>query len=696
LGATWDGAGVRFALVSERATAVELQLFGDGHAAATASPIALTRGAGDVWSAHVAGVGPGQRYGYRVDGPWDPAAGDRFDRRKLLLDPYARAIAGALRWHVSQLDVESAASGEAGWASDGDSAGHVAPCVVVDPSFAWGDDRPPATPWEHTVVYECHVKGMSALHPGVPRHLRGTYLGLSSDPVVEHLLALGVTAVELLPVHHAFSERRLVEFGLTNYWGYNTLGFFAPDARYATGNGGEQVWEFKAMVRALHAAGVEVILDVVFNHTGEGDRLGPTLSFRGIDNQLYYRLDPADRRRYIDDSGCGNGLAVGHPHVQRMVLDSLRYWVTEMHVDGFRFDLATALGRRDGAVDLGGGLFAVIGADPVLSRAKLIAEPWDLSGEPHRLGEFPPDWSEWNDRFRDTARRFWRGQGGQVAEIASRLAGSRDVFRDDRHRPRSSINFVTAHDGFTLADLVRYSRKYNEANGEDNRDGSDSCHSDNWGVEGETSDPAIRQVRRRVKRSLMATLAFSLGTPMIAHGDEMMRTQLGNNNAYCQDNDIGWVSWHLDADARDHLDFVRRLFAVRRAHPGLRRSAYLTGRAGPDGVKDVAWLRADGVEMTVPDWHDAGLRTLGMLLRDDDTAAPLADTALGVPPSLLLLLLNGGDVDVEFQLPASESFMTEWQEIVHSAGLPSRRGLSSVEVPAHSIVLLAGQNRGVA
>jgi len=691
LGATWDGAGVRFALVSERATAVELQLFGDRDGGAASSRVALARGAGDVWSAYVDGVGPGQRYGYRVDGPWNPLAGDRFDRRKLLLDPYARAIDGPLRWHSSQPDRAGSAGVGAGPAGGGDSAGHVPRCVVIDPAFAWGDDRPPATPWESTVIYECHVKGMTALHPDLAPHVRGTYLGLAADPIVEHLLALGVTAVELLPVQHSFTERHLVELGLTNYWGYNTLGYFAPDSRYATAADGQQVAEFKAMVRALHAAGLEVILDVVFNHTGEGDRLGPTLSFRGIDNQLYYRLDPADRRRYLDDSGCGNGLAVTHPHVLRMVLDSLRYWVGEMHVDGFRFDLAPALGRCDGAVDLRGGLFAAIGADPILSRAKLIAEPWDLGVEPHRLGGFPPDWSEWNDRFRDTTRRFWRGYGGQVAELASRLAGSRDLFGDGRHRPRSSVNFVTAHDGFTLVDLVRYSRKYNEANGEDNRDGSDSCHSENWGVEGETADPAIREVRRRVARGLMATLAFSLGTPMISHGDEMMRTQRGNNNAYCQDNEIAWMSWDLDADARDHLDFVRRLFALRRSHPGLRRRDYLTGEAvGPDGVKDVAWLRPDGKEMTIADWHDTEPRTLGMLLRDDGDAAP---PPTGGARQLLLLLFNSGAFDVEFCLPAIDS-VDAWREIVHSSALPSRRSPGIVAVPAHGFVLLSAWMRG--
>lgn len=695
LGAEWDGAGVRFALFSERATAVELELIA-GPGSPVEKRLHMQLGEAGIWSARVDGIGPGQLYAYRVDGKWNPEAGDRFDRNKLLIDPYARAIAGPLHWHASLLDPESVAlqdgGGTTGPAVVRDSAACVPPCVVIDPSFDWGDDRPPATPWADTVIYECHVKGMTALHPEVKASRRGTYLGLVAEPVIDHLRRLGVTAVELLPVHHAFTERRLLEHGLTNYWGYNTIGFFAPDPRFASAATGEQVVEFKQMVRAFHAAGIEVILDVVFNHTGEGDRTGPTLCFRGIDNRTYYALDPIDRRRYLDYSGCGNSLDVTHPQVLRLVADSLRYWVSEMHVDGFRFDLTPALGRHGDHVDTRGGLFAVIHQDPVLSRVKLIAEPWDLGTGGHRLGAFPPTWSEWNDRYRDTTRRFWRGDADQVAEFASRLAGSRDVFSSDLHRPRSSINFVTCHDGFTLADLVRYSHKHNEANREGNRDGCDNCHIGNWGIEGESSDPVVKGLRTRVTRSLLATLGFSLGTPMLSHGDEMSRTQRGNNNVYCQDNELSWLPWRDDPDAREQLEFTRRVFELRRQHPALRRTAFLTGEVGVGKLlKDVTWLRPDGAEMEWDDWRDGDRRAIAALLRDEAGGGAGADSAGSVP--LLLLLANGAATTTAFVRPSVVAIDGDWRELLSSAPGEWRATSRQFELPAHALVLLAGRTR---
>lgn len=700
LGAIWDGSGVRFALYSEHATAVDLELIAGGIGSPAERRIRLERDETGVWSTRIAGIGPGQLYAYRVHGRWNPEAGDRFDAHKLLVDPYARAIAGPLHWNPLLLDRESASLQgdiDAASAQTGrDSAACVPPCLVVDPSFDWGDDRPPATAWADTVLYECHVKGMTAQHPQVRPSLRGTYLGLCSPPVVEHLRRLGVTAVELLPIHHSFTERRLLEHGLTNYWGYNTIGYFAPDPRFATGAMGQQVREFKEMVRTLHAAGIEVILDVVFNHTGEGDRMGPTVCFRGIDNRTYYSLDPHDRRRYLDYSGCGNCLDLQHPQVLRLVADSLRYWVAEMHVDGFRFDLAPALVRRGGALDVRGGIIGVIHQDPLLSRVKLIAEPWDLGIDGHRLGGFPPHWSEWNDRYRDTTRRFWRGDAGQMAEFASRVAGSRDVFASELHRPRSSINFVSCHDGFTLADLVRYSRKHNEANLEGNRDGCDDCHIGDFGVEGESSDPAVRAIRSRVTRSLIATLGFSLGTPMLSHGDEMLRSQRGNNNVYCQDNESSWVPWNWDTDGREQVAFTQRVFELRRRHAALRRTFFLTGEPGPGGsIKDVTWLRPDGEELEWDDWQDDERRALAVLLRDDDAGAFGATPSTG-PIPLLLLLCNGAAVATLFRRPAMVAVDGEWSELLTSAPgdwHTTRRGF---ELPPHALVLLAGRARAAA
>ncbi len=560
LGAVWDGSGVDFAVFSAHATAVELCLFDRLESAVESRRIALQRDAGGVWRVRVPDLGPGQLYGYRADGPWEPQCGHRFNPAKLLVDPYARAITGEPCPSTSLFGFDPrAASPELSFNSE-DSTEAMPKCVVVDPAFDWGDDRPPARSWEETVVYECHVRGMTKLHPEVAPELRGTYLGLVEPPVLDHLLRLGVTAVELLPVHQIAREVRLWEAGHANYWGYSTLGYFAPHADYAGGFLGQQVIEFKTMVRELHRAGLEVYLDVVYNHTAEGDHLGPTLSLRGLDNASYYRLKGSNRRRYADVTGCGNTLDVGRPAVRRLILDSLRYWVREMRVDGFRFDLAPALGRDDGAFDRGAWLFAAIAEDPDLARVKCIAEPWDLGPGGYRLGQFPPSWGEWNDRFRDAARGFWRGDFATAGELAERLAGSRDLF--GRDGARRSVNYVACHDGFTLADTVAYEGKNNHANNEGNHDGHHHNLSCNWGCEGPTDDPAVLAIRRRVKRSLLATLACSVGVPMLSHGDELGRSQGGNNNPYCQDNETCWVDWA--AADRELLELTRRVMEVHR------------------------------------------------------------------------------------------------------------------------------------
>jgi isoamylase len=613
LGASWDGTGTTFAVYSEHAEQIDLCLLHDDGGT---ERIPLPEVTHHVWHARVAGVGPGQRYGFRADGPWDPGRGLRFNPAKLLTDPYARALDG-------DLVLDPAVFGHR--ADDGsrpdlrDSAPHVPHSVVVDPAHDWHGDRPPRVPWADTVIYEAHVRGLTMRHPDVPQELRGTYAGLAHPAVVEHLQSLGVTTVELLPVHHFVSEPALLRRGLTNYWGYNTLGFFAPHARYsASGSRGQQVGEFREMVRALHSAGLEVVLDVVFNHTAEGDAVGPTLSWRGLDNPTYYRLRDSDPGDYVDDTGCGNTLNARHPAALQLVLDSLRYWVREMHVDGFRFDLAVSLARTDRGFDRWAPFFHLVGQDPALAGVKLIAEPWDVGPGGYQAGHFPPRWTEWNPRYRDTVRDVWRGERRGVAELASRLAGSGDVFDDGARRPWASVNFVTAHDGFTLRDLVSYEHKHNEANGEGNRDGTDDNRSASYGPEGETDDPAVRAVRRRQQRNLLATLLLSVGVPMLLAGDELDRTQQGNNNAYCQDGPLSWLDWQLDGDGSALLEWTRALLRVRRDHPVLRRRSFLLGREAHSlGAADVAWFTAGGTEMTEPDWHEAGMATLGMLLVGD-------------------------------------------------------------------------------
>ena len=620
LGATWDGEGVNFAIFSQHAEKVEVCFFDDKGRRETAR-VALPEQTDLVWHGYLPEVRPGRLYGYRVSGPWAPERGHRFNPNKLLLDPYARQIAGRVKWSDALYGYRIGHHKEDLSFDRRDSARGMPKCVVTDPAFTWGDDRMPRTPLSDTVIYELHVKGFTERHPDISRDLRGTYAGLASAPAIEHLQRLGVTAVELLPIHTFFDDRILLERGLSNYWGYNTIGFFSPAARYSAS---QQINEFKTMVKRLHSAGIEVILDVVYNHTGEGNHHGPTLSFRGIDNASYYRLLPENERFYLDFTGTGNTLDVGHPRVLQMVMDSLRYWVEEMHVDGFRFDLAPAVARELHEFDPMGGFLDAIGQDPVLAAVKRIAEPWDLGEGGYQVGNFPPGWSEWNGKYRDAVRSWWKGTDGMIGELAYRLTGSSDLYRRNGRRPWASINFVTAHDGFTLRDLVSYNSKHNEANKDGNLDGESHNLSWNHGHEGPTDDVAIRNLRRRQQRNFLATLFLSQGVPMLLAGDELDRTQNGNNNAYCQDNELSWINWDLDEDARSLLDFVARLIRLRREHPSLRRREFLQGRRIEDTpLKDILWLTPDGREMNAEHWRQPFARSLslylhGVTVRDDD------------------------------------------------------------------------------
>ena len=650
LGATWDGRGVNFSLFSGHATTVDLCLFDRRDATGEIHRVTMPKRTDQVWHAYLPDIGPGQLYGYRVDGPYDPSAGHRFNPAKLLLDPYATQIGRTLTWHDALCDEPREDLGQG--APDPRDTARWAPLgVVSDPAFDWGDDRPPRTPWADTVIYELHVKGLTWRHPDVPEHLRGTYRGLASAPILQHLRALGVTAVELLPVHQHAPERALVERGMTNYWGYSSLGFLAPDIRYAT-TAETAVDEFKTMVRRLHAAGLEVILDVVYNHTAEGDRHGPTLSWRGVDNATYYRLRPGDLGRYVDYTGCGNTLDMRHPRVSQMVMDSLRYWVRDMHVDGFRFDLASALTRQRSGVDMGGGFVDMLRQDPVLSEVKLIVEPWDLGRGGDQVGRFPEPLREWNDRFRNTVRRFWRGDPGQVADLATRVSGSSDLYAGAGRSPTASVNFLTAHDGFTLADLVSYRRKHNEDNGEANRDGADDNRSWNCGVEGPSDDPEVTALRARMRRSLLASLVLSQGVPMLCAGDELGRTQSGNNNAYCQDDETSWVDWRLAPDAERFLAFARTLVAFRATHPVLRRRVFLRGCCvGPGPAKDLAWFDPAGGEMTEASWHTVAGHSVGMRLDGGVVGMDVDATGPQVRGDTLLVLFNAGRSPVDFTLP---------------------------------------------
>ncbi|WP_026124335.1 glycogen debranching protein GlgX [Nocardiopsis baichengensis] len=659
LGATYDGTGTNFSLFSEAAEAVRLCLFDD---AGTETQVPLTEFDGFVWHGYLPGVGPGQRYGYRVHGPYEPEHGLRCNPDKLLVDPYAKAIDGSVHWHESLFSYHF---DDPSRQNTRDSSAYVPKCVVVSPFFDWSNESRPRIPYNETVIYEAHVRGLTRLHPDIPEHQRGTYAGLGHPAMVDYFRSLGVTAVELMPVHHFVPEHALIARGLTNYWGYNTLAYLAPHSGYAAnGSRGQQVQEFKAMVKALHEAGIEVLLDVVYNHTAEGDHMGPTLSLRGIDNLSYYRVVDDDPRYYVDYTGCGNSLNVRHPHSLQLIMDSLRYWVLEMHVDGFRFDLASALAREFHDVDRLSTFFDIVQQDPVISQAKLIAEPWDVGPGGYQVGNFPPLWTEWNGKYRDTVRDFWRGHA-VVPELASRLSGSSDLYQDDGRRPVASVNFVTCHDGFTMADLVSYDHKHNEDNGEDNRDGSDDDRSWNHGVEGPTERPEVLALRRRQVRNFLATLFCSQGVVMLSHGDEAGRTQRGNNNAYCQDNEIAWVDWKAAAEESDLLEYVRGLARLRREHPVFRRRRFFQGRAGAAGsLPDIAWLRPDGGTMEQSDWHDGSTR-LGVFLNGDAITEP-DPRGRRVSDDSFLLLLNSGPEPVDFTLPGRE-FGIAWEAVLDTA-----------------------------
>jgi glycogen debranching enzyme GlgX len=681
LGSSWSEEATNFAVHAPNASAVWVCLFtddptGGGSGGEAETRHRLTEQSLGIWHGAVPGVPVGTRYGYRVDGPWEPSRGLRFNPAKLLLDPFARAVSGAV---TADPAVFGYVLGSPHERNDDDSAPYTGRSVVVDERFDWGDDAPPRRRWRDTVIYEAHVKGMTVLHDRVPEHLRGSYAGLATPAVTDYLRDLGVTAVELLPVHQLVSEPALAEQGLVNYWGYNSIGFFAPHNGYSSaGDRGEQVTEFKQMVKDLHAAGLEVILDVVYNHTAEGGPMGPTLSFRGLDDLCYKRVRPEGGDplgfddTYWDVTGCGNTVDASQPHVLRLILDSLRYWVSEMHVDGFRFDLMSALTRTDYAVDMGSHLLTAIGQDPVLRHVKLIAEPWDASMDGYRVGEFPPPWTEWNDQYRDTIRDYWRGRSCGIRTVATRLAGSSDLYADDGRSPYASVNFVTAHDGFTVRDLVSYEHKHNEANGEDNRDGTDDNRSQNFGVEGETDDPAVVALRRRQAANLMATLCLSAGVPMITAGDERGRTQRGNNNPYGQDNEISWIDWSPDDAWLDVYEVTKYALRLRREHPALRQRHWFEGRpAIRSGPKDLAWLHPEGREMTGDDWHDDTARVVGMFVSGAPLRSPGPRGEQQVDRSFMIWLNSGADA-AELHVP--ENDWVQAGEVVLSTDAALREG----------------------
>ena len=660
-GANFDGEGVNFSLFSQHAEKVELCVF-DSAGRRELQRIELKERTDDSWHGYLPEARPGLLYGYRVHGPYAPERGHRFNPHKLLIEPYAKHIQGQIRWSDAHFGYRVGNPKEDLSFDKHDSAAGMPKCRVIDPAFTWGDDRPPRTPFHDTVIYELHVRGFTMRHPDVPPELRGTYAGLATAPVIDHLLRLGVTAVELMPVHTFVDDRHLLERGMKNYWGYNTIGFFAPDMRYAATG---RVSEFKTMVKTLHSAGIEVILDVVYNHTAEGNQMGPTLSFRGVDNASYYRLVPDNPRYYMDFTGCGNTLNMQHPRVLALLMDSLRYWVTEMHIDGFRFDLASALARELFDVDRLGSFFDTIGQDPVLSQVKLIAEPWDVGMGGYQVGNFPAGWNEWNDRYRDSVRAYWKGDEGLIGDFARRFTGSADLYEASGRKPHASVNFVTAHDGFTLQDLVSYNGKHNEANGEDNRDGNDNNRSWNHGAEGPTEDAGINTLRAQQKRNMIATLLLSQGVPMVLAGDELGQTQNGNNNAYCQDNELSWLDWDLTSEERDFLEFVAQMVAFRRRHPVFSRRRFLQGRELADGIREVAWLRPDGGEMTDSEWHTTYNRCLGVYMagtvieRVDKRGRPVRDNNF-------LTLFNAHHEKIDFLLPEFHEGGA-WQVVLDTA-----------------------------
>jgi len=667
LGATWDGAGVNFSLFSEHATQVDLCLFDSPFSTQETARLTLPEKTDQIWHGYLPAVLPGQLYGYRVHGPYAPQRGHRFNPHKVVLCPYANAVGRNVRWCDEMYGYTAGSSAEDLSFDDRDNAAYCILGAVIDKAFTWGGDRSPGTAWHDTVIYEAHVKGATRQLTQLPEKLRGTYAGLASDPFIRHLKSLGVTAVELMPVHHHSYDHHLVKRGLHNYWGYNTTSFFAPDSRYSSAaTPGDCVREFKTMVKNLHSAGLEVILDVVYNHTAEGNHLGPTISFRGIDNASYYRLSTVSPRFYMDYTGCGNTLNMLHPRVLQMIMDSLRYWVLEMHVDGFRFDLASALARELHEVDRLSAFFDIIHQDPVISQVKLIAEPWDLGEGGYQVGNFPVGWTEWNGKYRDTVRRFWKSEGGVVSELATRVAGSSDLYEHSGRRPYASINFVTAHDGFTLNDLVSYNGKHNQANGEGNADGENHNNSWNCGVEGPTDDPVVLALRRRQMRNMIATLFLSQGVPMLSGGDELSRTQLGNNNAYCQDNELSWYKWDLAPHEQDFLDFVRYMIRLRASNPVLRRRRFFQGRSlRGHRIKDISWFEPNGSEMDDHAWNAHFVRSLGVRLvgTEMDELDAFGDPIVG---DTLFILLNAHDDRVEFQLPPPDTG-TLWERLLDTA-----------------------------
>ncbi|MFW5972691.1 MAG: glycogen debranching protein GlgX [Bacteroidota bacterium] len=706
MGATWDGLGVNFALFSAHASAVELLLFDSPEDAQPSLTIWVPERTGPVWHGYIPHVRPGQLYAYRVHGPYEPERGHRFNPNKVLLDPYAKAIGRRLKWDDSLFGYEVGGDDDDLSFDERDSAAYAPLGAVVEERFEWGDDRSPDVPWNRTVIYETHVKGLTQRHPEVPPDLQGTYMGLTTEPIIDHLTDLGITTIQLLPVHAKVHDRRLVKLGLKNYWGYNTLAYFAPESEYSTNGPITAVRDFKMMVRALHAAGFEVIIDVVYNHTAEGNHLGPTLSMRGIDNLSYYKEKPGEPRFLMDYTGTGNTLDAGEPHVLQLIMDSLRYWVLEMHVDGFRFDLASTLARELYEINMLSAFFTLIQQDPVLSQVKLIAEPWDVGPGGYQVGSFPWQWTEWNGRYRDVTRRFWRGDRGLKGEFATRLAGSSDLYELSGRRPSASINFITAHDGFTLEDLVSYERKHNLENHEGNRDGHEPNYSVNCGVEGSSNDPEVLDCRDRLKRSMMSTLLLSQGVPMILGGDELSKTQNGNNNAYCQDNEINWYDWDLDERKQDFLDFVKKAVAFRKEHPTFRRRKFLLGRGAAtlaDPVlaakgADVLWLHPNGREMNDDDWHSTDIHSFGMLLRGDRFSGV---DSRGRPyyDDTFLVLFNGAADDVRFNMPPEhEGGPRCWHTAEpFNQGIETLRDIvpeEEINLPAHTLLVLRAEMGG--
>jgi len=662
LGATWDGAGVNFSIFSENAKAVELCLFNsEGR---ETRKIRMPEQTDQVWHVYLPDIRPGQLYGYRLYGDYNPGEGHRFNPAKLLIDPYAKAISGTVKLDETMFGYKLGNPEKDLVMDERDSASSMPKCVVVEPAFSWGGTANPKVPWHKTVIYELHVKGFTALQEMVPRELRGTYNGLTCPGVLDYLHYLGITAVELMPIHQFVSEKHLLDNGLRNYWGYNSIGFLAPDSRYSsTGSNGGQVHEFKTLVKTLHREGIEVILDVVYNHTAEGNHLGPTLSYKGIDNFAYYRLSDEDRRLYMDFTGTGNTLNMTHPRTLQLIMDSLRYWVKEMHIDGFRFDLASALARELHEVDKLGAFFDIIHQDPVISQVKLIAEPWDLGEGGYQVGNFPVLWAEWNGKYRDTVRRFWRGDPGQISNMAYRIAGSSDLYEHTGRRPYASINYVTSHDGFTLNDLVSYNRKHNERNHEDNKDGTDDNISYNFGIEGPADDPQIVEVRERQKRNFIATLFLSQGVPMLLAGDELGRTQKGNNNAYCQDNDISWIDWNICSRKKDLLEFTRSMIRLFQGHPVLRRRRFFQGkRNGDNGIKDITWYKPDGSEIKHDDWHNSEMHSFGMCLAGN-AIQELDERGKKITDDTMLIILNSSNKPQKFTLPGFGNYH-QWDVVL--------------------------------